>query len=833
MASSSFTGEASKASPPAGHAPDGGAGGEKKRGTRGARACVECRRKKKTCEGGGPPCKRCHTSGSVCVFDKPSSAIIEDAGITRLSSIEAALAANDQRLAVLSQSMGEFGSALQEVLAYIRSSGVSQQPLQPPNTIPHVRSSSSFGPAAPLFPHSGPTLPTSSLPPTYALPRPPPPPSTASGVVAFQPSLDTAALSLPPFSSAILPTVPSSVHHSATSEPPKADFSSGLDALASLASNSPDIHRFATRMGQPISALADAVAQLGDGEDQHGEEVKADVVAGGESRAGIENCAEKGFPDRERPAKRARMAPPPPPEAQPRCDLVSKGLISDADARAAVSLWMSQCQPFCSVLNPAVDTYDSVRRRSAFLLNVVVYTALRAQGGNAPPSQILKDAAEETKRFARNAVFKPPLLEDAQALCIMACYHQEPYILSGMGLRLALSARFETTWAQIEEHGFHQTDDKAQRLASQFRCWLYILQLDTKHSRYSGRLMLVQPGDLETTIQQADRFLSLPGAIQTDIRNVANLRLVGIERQISQDTARMGEAGLEQRLEYLHEIRGRITEWHAQYDHVLSQSEPSPLGWPRRSHSRMYWDANLFLVVSIFNQHLLEGSHAISKDLEQVARDGLRHARTDLQMVLASPVYREGMRWSGYLLRVDLSFAAIFLLKSAAAYPHLVNRDEVATEVQQVADLLHDLAGSQRYSSLLRVAREQYLARAAPSPMPGLPQDPAGAPASLQSILGPPLPMLPASVSSYGMATASSAAAIASSPSRILSPATFPNAPTSAPVGASGTAALLPGELDFDWSLTVAPSLLDDPNMLLNHDWTQLTVGNTGWLDEL
>lgn len=70
----------------------------------------------------------------------------------------------------------------------------------------------------------------------------------------------------------------------------------------------------------------------------------------------------------------------------------------------------------------------------------------------------------------------------------MACYHQEPYILSGMGLRLALAARFETTWEQIVVHGETKMDEKARRLTAQLRCFLYVLQLDFKQCASSSSL---------------------------------------------------------------------------------------------------------------------------------------------------------------------------------------------------------------------------------------------------------------------------------------------------------------------------------------------------------
>ncbi|GAA5826568.1 hypothetical protein JCM11251_002433 [Rhodosporidiobolus azoricus] len=862
---------------------------------RGARACIQCRKLKKTCEGGSAPCVRCKASGAQCVFDKPASSVVEDAGLSRLASIEAALATNERRMDTVVQQMGEVSNVLAEVLRRLSTGGNNAQlaspaslPYPPAQVSPYTTngpfdSSASAGshPTPPAFPSFG--LPNANGTPTYS--------------PAFQPLPNVPAFPTPPSSSALpnppasfgpstLPSSSSSAPSSTTGQKPP-DYPSGLDALASLASsNSPDIHRFASRMGQPISALADAVAQL-NGEHGEGGDQKPDLreldKKGENGRDGADGEDEEREGE-EPPAKRTKLtgvgatagiagvgvvptAGGGGPNSTPdQFDLVAKGLMADQDARALVLLWMKECQPFCSVLDPSADTYESLRRRSPFLFNVVVYTALRAQERNAPPSKELLAAAEETRRFAQNQVFRTPTLEDVQAVFIMACYHQEPYILSGMGLRLALSGRFETTWDQIEAHGIAKTDDKARRLTAQLRTWTYVLQLEYKHSRYSGRKIIVLREDLDKAISQADRLLTLPFAISSDVRHVANLRLVGIERQIMCETASMSpsDPNIAQQAAYVHSMASKLAEWHSHYDNIIAAFEPSPLAWPRKSHTRMWHDANLFLVANTFKQRLLDRPSTASPELNQIAHEALSHARANLLTVLGSPVYREGARWSGYLLRVDLSFAAIFLLKSAAAYPQLVDRDEVAKDVGQLADLLSGIAGSQRYSATLRVARDQYLARTGALPTPATSSSSATSaaalsatnasspnPSSLRNILASHLPpTLSAPLASFGasglpaFASSTPSAALGlnstSDGSTSLAPASFPITTTSAAASAAADSnplpavnsgkALLPGELDFDFSLAAMPqSLFDDPGVLLRQDWTAVGQMPTNW----
>lgn len=107
-----------------------------------------------------------------------------------------------------------------------------------------------------------------------------------------------------------------------------------------------------------------------------------------------------------------------------RPDAVAKGVLSDTEARRLVKLWHKELQPFCAVLDADYDNYDSLRKRSPFLFNTVLYTAQRSCPSTAVE---LAPLAEETKEFAQTAIFDPnPPLENIQAVLLMACWHEEP-----------------------------------------------------------------------------------------------------------------------------------------------------------------------------------------------------------------------------------------------------------------------------------------------------------------------------------------------------------------------------------------------------------------------
>ncbi|KAF8893354.1 hypothetical protein BD779DRAFT_1505746 [Infundibulicybe gibba] len=100
---------------------------------RGARACTACRKGKNRCEGEAP-CRRCQSSGTPCVFEKPEKKNVQamsGPSVERLSRLEG------QYLVMQSQMIG-MQSSLDRILSAVQTSqnngGMPQQPpLYPPN----------------------------------------------------------------------------------------------------------------------------------------------------------------------------------------------------------------------------------------------------------------------------------------------------------------------------------------------------------------------------------------------------------------------------------------------------------------------------------------------------------------------------------------------------------------------------------------------------------------------------------------------------------------------------------------------------------------------------
>ncbi|KDE07616.1 hypothetical protein MVLG_02081 [Microbotryum lychnidis-dioicae p1A1 Lamole] len=655
---------------------------------RGARACVTCRRLKKTChpsETDKNGCKRCEASGLVCTFDRPASSIVDDAGLNRLSAIEATVSTQERRMDTLVQSVGQVSSTLSEILTWLKNgNSPSTHPAQTPPALAlsHLHAASHSAPTLPNFSHHG-------------------------------------LASIPPHA----PSLHSDPSPKAMTASPNPSASSRLEALASVAVDpqpNQNIDRFASRLHAPIQALADAADQLNSGEEggtgKEGQTEGQSENQGNQSNPGPDG--EEG--GSHRPKKRSRhsdIGGITSEASAPQHDVVAKGYVSDREARALVLFHHKELHPFCAILDPDHDTFFTLRQHH-FLFDVIIYTGLRAQEGNAAASKQLLQVAEHVRETVRGFIFDPsPPVECIQALLIMACWHDEPYILSGFALRLALSARLDTTFAQIDARGWDLKDERARQLTVQLRTWLYCVFLEFKHSRCTDRMIILRQQDVDVLRGNADRLLQMPFSIKNDLRTVANLKLTFIERGIMETGRTLArEQDVFKHLAYIRETREALTRWHADYDTLLAVHEPSPLSWRRRSHMRHLQEAYFFLPANILGQRLLSPNG--SPELIDVGHQALISARTMIRTVLHSPAYAASLKYSGYLMRVDLSFAAMLLLKLAKVYPEAsISPEEIVKDVNDLIERQSQCAGGVRFTNLLRIAKDQYIASVyAPSP---------------------------------------------------------------------------------------------------------------------
>ncbi|KAL7007173.1 hypothetical protein EMMF5_003399 [Cystobasidiomycetes sp. EMM_F5] len=202
-----------------------------------------------------------------------------------------------------------------------------------------------------------------------------------------------------------------------------------------------------------------------------------------------------------------------------------------------------------------------------------------------------------------------------------------------------------------------------------------------------------------------DDFLKLPLSLPNDYRHVANFQCIFLERKILMDSQRLVDPTFQTHRTYIQNCLASIQTSYAAYE-AIGATLFTSLSYPRRSQERIYHDSILYLVSNVYKEHLFNPAIVDESTIQLT----LSHAQSAIRTVLDSPVYSSRAKYSGYLLRVDLSFACLVLLKLAKAYPsYLENTGIVSSNVLGIANLLEGMSGSQRYAKMLRHAYLEYL----------------------------------------------------------------------------------------------------------------------------
>lgn len=143
------------------------------------------------------------------------------------------------------------------------------------------------------------------------------------------------------------------------------------------------------------------------------------------------------------------------------------------------------------VFDPAYDTFESVRQRSAMLFDAICAVGCRAEHGRFPSTferqkiridqpgpgsdqyQILSNATKAPICEVMLGTV-PKTIETVQALLINACYSEKGWLLTSMATRIALDlnlpAAFNKLSSLILQAGSRDREEEA-RLIRETRVW--------------------------------------------------------------------------------------------------------------------------------------------------------------------------------------------------------------------------------------------------------------------------------------------------------------------------------------------------------------------------
>ena len=189
------------------------------------------------------------------------------------------------------------------------------------------------------------------------------------------------------------------------------------------------------------------------------------------------------------------------------------------------------------ILDPIYDTFDSLSRRSPFLLQTVLAIASKIKFHG---TETLKNPDHiyeaEARRLAGHTLFRSsPDIEDVQGITLLAAYSQSCWNLLGHAIRMALSLHLNGALSRLLAGNFEDAAGqttcptngptaiaKPSALVRQARTWLILVHLEREISSGTGRASLIGPEEIYYDRQLLRHSLSLP----IDRRVLANIELV-------------------------------------------------------------------------------------------------------------------------------------------------------------------------------------------------------------------------------------------------------------------------------------------------------------------
>jgi len=254
-------------------------------------------------------------------------------------------------------------------------------------------------------------------------------------------------------------------------------------------------------------------------------------------------------------------------------DVVSKGMISMADAYLYFQTFFQGCDRYVPVFDPAYDTFESVRQRSAMLFDAICAVGCRAEHGpGSDQYQILSNATKAPICEVMLGTV-PKTIETVQALLINACYSEKGWLLTSMATRIALDlnlpAAFNKLSSLILQTGSRDREEEA-RLIRETRVWFGTFVLEHILSLDCGKRPGVKAVD---GMRRCRVLLGHPSRTVLDFRLLAQVELNAIRALAQERLAGRfeNEASLsdEEMDEIVQETRVDLSVWLSDWTNLV------------------------------------------------------------------------------------------------------------------------------------------------------------------------------------------------------------------------------------------------------------------------
>ncbi|CAE6510564.1 unnamed protein product [Rhizoctonia solani] len=719
------------------------------------RACNACRKQKMRCEGpDNPPCARCRTNGTQCVFEKVHKSDPD----------------SNERLQKLETQFVNMQGTLSDILSELRnptrhtSSPSSSVGPPLPHTIPYESpvSSRSQPTQSPIAesprssggyyhqPQQSQQLPSlhSVLPRHYHSGSP----SASNNSYTHRPS-STSHLAhlhppshphppphrrLPDPSSPYRPTLLSGITSAANSDD-EGDIPSSallapigvLNDLASVAAQSDSSRQGIKRKrgegsspdGNPGYSSRPAPPYNSSlGPSPQGAQSTPRTIASEASPAGAESGGTEAenidpedldgpnIPESKSEAVEEERSP------ERERDAIEKGIVSEEEAMDLHRIYFTGCYRVLAVFNKSIDTLASLRARSPFLLNCILMTASKARDGGGPPSQTQMALVRECSCMAKEYLFGPlKSVEIVQGLLLIAGWSHSTgptgWLAAGHAIRYAVELGLHKALPRLARRqnvpGADRKSDTERALMVAARTWCGLYVFEYQISFGTGRPAMMK-GD-KSLIRARDILLKHPLVIPTDARLVSTCELMTLQSKIHDRLGPLDEPVNEDRvIETLAQSIVDLDAWLAEWTTIMGD-----LGLSAQDMQFFHSSAQIQLLyahlfhhcIALRNLHTIADAKALRPEMKEVALRAIKYAQSAIRVCLENVEYRLGLRYAISYSHTCAAFAGAFLLRLTRLFPQDLNVHAMIVMVDQLAHLLDEVPAGRFARSLFQMIK--------------------------------------------------------------------------------------------------------------------------------
>ncbi|KAL5340689.1 hypothetical protein BJX70DRAFT_104319 [Aspergillus crustosus] len=396
--------------------------------------------------------------------------------------------------------------------------------------------------------------------------------------------------------------------------------------------------------------------------------------------------------------------------ADPNGDIISRGIISEEDARCIYERFMACSKNFLPLFDPVRDTFDSIRSRSLFCFTVIVYLASRAASDFRGDTHLQRVIQDEAQRLAEDSFFaKPTKLETVQGMILLAAYSEKTWFSTALILRTALDLGLEKSLDTLLAHSpaprsYLSASMEDRQLVWQTRTWLISSTLELDVASGTGRKSRL--GDVD--ISKLRKFLDYPLSLHSDMRTVSvieyhQLRTRG--RQVIESSSAAAIISTE-----LPAIMQRLQQWYNEWDELHDQNAFHPGAFQRSSLKLMMNYAKVFIYCAAIAriqklQQTPEGAQGVDPDaVLGLWRSLVQIIESQLGFLVTEGSYRCQLVWTPTYPALTIAFigkliiytsvdhrltgVATFAIRVARWHPTLINGRLVLQRVRQILEYL-------------------------------------------------------------------------------------------------------------------------------------------------